>query len=112
MFYTKRESELLQSRPDSWSRPGSRLLHLVEKALQAQLGRETRQLRSQPVLQMHSKRTERGCRPKAGTTAFFLGEIELPWTFGHPSQMYLIRSFVRSPYLAGETRCSYMVAQL
>jgi hypothetical protein len=107
MFYAKRESELLQSRLDSWSRSGSRLLNLVEKGLPARLGREARELRSQPLLQIHSKRTERGCRSKAGTTASFEGEIEFPGTFGHIPQTYLKGRFVESPNYIDVTRYSY-----
>jgi hypothetical protein len=107
MFYTKRESELLQSRSDSWWRPDGHLLNVVEKGLLARLGRGTRQLRPQPVLQMHSKRTERGCRPRGGTTAFFEGEMEFPGTTRRLPQTDLKGRFVEGPNYIDVTRYSY-----
>jgi hypothetical protein len=97
MFYRKRESELLQSRPGAKSRPCNCLLNVVENALPAQLSRETRQPPSQPDLQIHSERTAKACRPKVAATALFQGEIEFPGGFRHIAQVYLKGTFVQWP---------------
>jgi hypothetical protein len=112
MFTAKRNSEFLQSRSGQRLHPGTGLLNFVEKALPRYLAGKTSRLRLPGVLQMRGNPTGRVWEPKPTSGAFLHGEIEFARAFGHASQMSLIKSFVRSPYLAGETRCSYMVAQL
>jgi hypothetical protein len=108
MFYMKRKSDRLQSRLDPWSRPESRLLNLVGKALLAGLGHESRQLRRQRILQMHSKRTEGASRPNARATPSFEAEVEFPGTLARTSQTYLKSRFVKRPNYLDVTRYSYV----